>query len=63
MIRGILAFLLSAIAGGVFNMAFVTASQAIYPLPEGLDASGGQDMAGTRNIVVPCIADAQLLSL
>jgi hypothetical protein len=37
MIRKILAVLVGAIAGGVFNMALVTVSQAMYPLPEGLD--------------------------
>lgn len=36
-IRKILAFLLGGIAGGAFNMALVTISQAMYPLPEGLD--------------------------
>ena len=37
MMRKILAVLLGAIAGGVFNMALVTVSQAMYPLPEGID--------------------------
>ena len=37
MIRKILALLLGGIAGSVFNMALVTLSQAMYPLPEGLD--------------------------
>ncbi len=37
MIRKILAVLLAIVAGGVFNMAIVTVSNAAYPLPEGLD--------------------------
>ena len=37
MIRKILAVLIGIAAGGVFNMAMVTASHAVYPLPEGLD--------------------------
>jgi hypothetical protein len=37
MIRRVLAVLLGLIAGGVFNMALVTVSQAVYPLPEGVD--------------------------
>jgi len=37
MIRKILAVLLGWIAGSVFNMALVTVSEAMYPLPEGLD--------------------------
>lgn len=37
MIRGILAVVLGMIAGGVFNMALVTLSHVVYPLPEGLD--------------------------
>ncbi len=37
MIRKILAFLLGGIAGGVFNMALVTVSHAVFPLPEGID--------------------------
>ncbi len=37
MIRKILACLLGGIAGGAFNMALVTVSHALYPLPEGID--------------------------
>jgi hypothetical protein len=37
MIRKILAVVMGIVAGGVFNMAMVTASHAVYPLPEGLD--------------------------
>jgi hypothetical protein len=37
MTRKILAVLLGAIAGGVFNMALVTVSHVVYPLPEGID--------------------------
>jgi MFS family permease len=37
MIRKILAFLLGGFAGGVFNMALVTVSSVMYPLPEGVD--------------------------
>ena len=37
MIRKILAVVLGIVAGSVFNMAVVTLSQAVYPLPEGLD--------------------------
>ena len=37
MIRKILAVLIGVVAGGVFNMAMVTVSHAVYPLPEGLD--------------------------
>jgi hypothetical protein len=37
MIRKILAVLMGIVAGGVFNMAIVTLSHAVYPLPEGLD--------------------------
>ncbi len=37
MIRKILAVLIGVVAGGVFNMAIVTFSHAVYPLPEGLD--------------------------
>jgi hypothetical protein len=37
MIRKILAFLLGGIAGGVFNMALITVSHAVYPLPAGID--------------------------
>ena len=37
MVRKILALLIGILAGGVFNMAIVTVSHAVYPLPEGLD--------------------------
>lgn len=37
MIRKILAVLLGGIVGGAFNMALVTVSHAMYPLPDGLD--------------------------
>lgn len=37
MIRKIVAFVLGLIAGGVFNMALVTVSHAVYPLPEGIE--------------------------
>jgi hypothetical protein len=37
MIRKILAVVIGLVAGGAFNMAMVTASQAVYPLPEGID--------------------------
>ena len=37
MIRNILAFVLGVIAGGVFNMALVTLSNVVYPLPKGID--------------------------
>ncbi len=37
MIRKILAILVGAIAGGVVNMALVTLSNVVYPLPEGID--------------------------
>jgi len=37
MIRKILAVLMGVVAGGVFNMAIVNVSHAVYPLPEGLD--------------------------
>ena len=37
MIRKILAIFLGLIAGGAFNMALVTVSQAMYPLPAGID--------------------------
>ena len=37
MMRKILAFLLGGFAGGVFNMALVSVSHAVYPLPEGVD--------------------------
>ena len=44
MIRKILAFLLGGIAGGVFNMALVTVSHAVYPLPEGLDPNDFEEL-------------------
>jgi hypothetical protein len=34
--RKILAVVLGAISGGVFNMALVTVSNAVYPLPKGI---------------------------
>jgi hypothetical protein len=37
MIRKILAVVVGIIAGSAFNMGLVTFSQAMYPLPEGLD--------------------------
>lgn len=37
MIRKTLAVLTGIVAGGVFNMAVVTLSHAVYPLPERLD--------------------------
>ena len=37
MIRNILAVLIGVVAGSAFNMAIVTVSQAMYPLPEGVD--------------------------
>lgn len=37
MIRKILAVILGGIAGSVFNMALVTVSHVMYPLPEGID--------------------------
>jgi hypothetical protein len=37
MIRKIMAVVIGIVAGGAFNMAIVTASQAVYPLPEGID--------------------------
>jgi hypothetical protein len=37
MIRKILAIVLGVISGGVFNMALVSVSHRIYPLPKGLD--------------------------
>jgi hypothetical protein len=37
MIRKILAVLLGGFAGGVFNMALVTVSNIVYPLPKGID--------------------------
>ncbi len=37
MLRNTLAFLLAVIAGSAFNMALVTVSQAMYPVPDGLD--------------------------
>jgi hypothetical protein len=37
MIRKILAVVIGIVAGSIFNMAMVTASQAVYPLPEGVD--------------------------
>jgi hypothetical protein len=37
MIRKILAVVLGFISGSVFNMALVTLSNAMYPLPEGVD--------------------------
>jgi hypothetical protein len=48
MIRGILAVVLGVIAGGVFNMALVTLSNAVYPLPEGVDPN---DFAAFRSHV------------
>ena len=37
MIRKIMAVVIGIVAGGVFNMAMVTASHAVYPLPDGID--------------------------
>ena len=37
MLRKILAVVLGVVAGSVFNMAIVTLSNAVYPLPAGLD--------------------------
>jgi hypothetical protein len=37
MIRSILAVVIGIVAGSAFNMAIVTASNAAYPLPEGVD--------------------------
>ena len=37
MIRKVLAVVLGGIAGGVFNMALVTLSNIVYPLPKGID--------------------------
>ncbi len=37
MLRIVLAFLLGGFAGGAFNMALVTVSNTVYPLPAGLD--------------------------
>jgi hypothetical protein len=37
MFRIILAFVLGAISGGVFNMLMVSVSHALYPLPPGVD--------------------------
>lgn len=37
MVRHCIAFLVGGFAGGLFNMALVMVSQAMYPLPEGLD--------------------------
>jgi len=37
MIRKVLAVLFGIVAGGVFNMAIVTVSNAVYPLPDGID--------------------------
>ena len=39
MIRKVLAVLLGAIVGGAFNMALVAVSNAVYPLPSGVDPS------------------------
>jgi hypothetical protein len=39
MIRKILAVVIGIVAGGAFNMAMVTASHAVYPLPEGIDSN------------------------
>jgi len=37
MIRKITAVVIGLVAGGAFNMAMVTASHAVYPLPAGID--------------------------
>ena len=37
MLRNILAVVLGIVAGSAFNMAIVTASHAVYPMPEGID--------------------------
>jgi hypothetical protein len=37
MVRKILAVLIGIVAGSVFNMAIVTLSHTVYPLPEGID--------------------------
>lgn len=37
MIRNIVAVIVGFVAGSVFNMAMVSASHHVYPLPEGLD--------------------------
>ena len=37
MIRKIMAVVIGIVAGSAFNMAIVTASQAAYPLPAGID--------------------------
>lgn len=37
MIRKVLALLSGLIAGGVFNMALVSVSHVMYPLPQGID--------------------------
>ncbi|MCZ4409714.1 hypothetical protein O3Q51_12900 [Cryomorphaceae bacterium 1068] len=36
-LRNILAFVLGAIIGGIVNMAIVTISPSVFPLPEGFD--------------------------
>jgi hypothetical protein len=36
-LRNILAFVLGAVIGGIVNMAIVTISPSIFPLPEGFD--------------------------
>jgi len=37
MIRKIVAVLIGVVAGSAFNMAMVSVSHAMYPLPEGID--------------------------
>jgi hypothetical protein len=37
MIRKTMAVVIGIVAGSVFNMAIVTASHTVYPLPEGID--------------------------
>lgn len=37
MIRKIVAVVIGIVSGGLFNMAIVTVSHSVYPLPEGVD--------------------------
>lgn len=44
MLRGILAVICGALAGGVFNLAIIMVSCAIYPPPEGADMADPETM-------------------
>lgn len=48
MIRKLVAFLLGGFAGGAFNMATVTLSHVMYPLPQGIDPN---DFEAFKNYV------------